>query len=84
MDFFNGCSLFKLKKQIGWEVKECQTFTIKNNWRSQKFDFVGNNIWINALASKKKKEQGIFGEMFILSSLSSAVFRLQNSVSDFF
>ena len=38
----------------------------------------------NALALKGKKVQGIFGEMFILALLPSAVFRLQNRVSDFF
>ena len=37
-----------------------------------------------AVALKSKKEQGIFREMFVLALLSSAVFRLQNRVSDFF
>ena len=36
------------------------------------------------LALKSKKVQGIFGKNFILALLSSAVFHLQNSVSDFF
>ena len=38
----------------------------------------------NALALKRKKVQGIFGKRFILALLPSAVFRLQNHVSDFF
>ena len=38
----------------------------------------------NALALKSKKVQGIFGETFILALFSSAAFRLQNHVSDFF
>ena len=64
---------------------ECQTFTIEKNWRrSQNFDSLGKKIWRNALTLKNKKVQGIFGETFILALLSSAVFRLQNHVSDFF
>ena len=38
----------------------------------------------NALALKNKKLQGIFGEAFSLVLLFSAVFCLQNHVSDFF
>ena len=49
-----------------------------------KSKFLGKKIWRNALALKSKKVQGIFGETFILALLSSAVFRLQNRVSDFF
>ena len=41
-------------------------------------------IWRNAVALKDKKVQGIFWKTFILALLSSAVFRLQNNVSDFF
>ena len=37
-----------------------------------------------ALTLKSKKVQGIFGGTFILALSSSAVFRLQNHVSDFF
>ena len=37
-----------------------------------------------ALPLKSKKVQSIFGETFILTLSSLAVFRLQNSVSDFF
>ena len=48
------------------------------------FDFLGKKIWRNALTLKSKKVQGIFGKTFILALLSSAVFRLQNRVSDFF
>ena len=47
------------------------------------FNFLGKKILRNALALKSKKVQGIFGEMFILALSSSAVFRLQNRVSDF-
>ena len=50
----------------------------------RKSKFLGKKIWRNALALKSKKVQGIFGETFILALLSSAVFRLQNLVSDFF
>ena len=39
---------------------------------------------LSVLALKSKNVQGIFGETFILTLLSSAVFRLQNPVSDFF
>ena len=41
-------------------------------------------IWRNTLTLKSKKVQGIFAEMFILALSSSAVFLLQNRVSDFF
>ena len=41
--------------------------------------FLGKNIWKNALVLKLQK-----GETFILALLSSAVFALQNHVSDFF
>ena len=46
--------------------------------------FLRKKIWRNALALKSKKVQGIFRKMFILALLSSAVFCLQNRVSDFF
>ena len=49
-----------------------------------KLNFSENFFWRNALALKSKKVQGMFREMFILAILSSAVFRLQNRVSDFF
>ena len=65
-------------------VKEWQTFTIKKNWHSQNFDFLGKKIWRNALDLKSKNVQGIIGETFILALLSSAVFCLQNCISDFF
>ena len=51
---------------------------------SQNFDFLGGNIWRNALVLKNKKVQGIFRETFISALSSSAVFLLQNCVSDFF
>ena len=50
----------------------------------RKSKFLRKEIWRNALALKSKKVQGIFGKTFILTLLSSAVFRLQNYVSDFF
>ena len=49
-----------------------------------KINFSERKFEKNALALKGKKVQGIFGEMFILALLSSAVFRLKNRVSDFF
>ena len=49
----------------------------------RKSKFLGKKIWRNALALKSKKVQGVFGKTFILA-LSSAVFRLENCVSDFF
>ena len=75
--FFNSI------KEINRSVKESQTFTIKNYWRSQNLDFLGKKIWINALALKSKNTQGIFGDKFILALSSSAVFLLQNSLSNF-
>ena len=48
----------------------------------RKNKFLGKKIWRKALALKNKKVQGIFGKTFILA-LSSAVFLLQNRVSDF-
>ena len=50
----------------------------------QKSTFLGKKISRNALVLKGKKVQGIFGKTFILALLSSAVFRLQSCVSDFF
>ena len=49
-----------------------------------KINFWEKKIWRNALALKTKKVQGIFRETFILALLSSAVFGLQNRLSDFF
>ena len=54
-----------------------------------KSKFFGKKIWRNALAWKKFEEmQGQKGTRYIrenvLTLLSSAVFRLQNLVSDFF
>ena len=50
----------------------------------RKSKFLGKKIWRNTLALRSKKVHGIFGKTFILVLLSSAVFRLQNLVSDFF
>ena len=74
-DTFNGCSV---------KVKACQAFTTEKNWHSQNFDILGKKIWRNALALKSKKVEDTFGETFILELPSSAAFRMQNLVSDFF
>ena len=50
----------------------------------QKSKFLEKKIWRNALALKCKKIQGIFRKTSILALLFSAVFHLQNHVSDFF
>ena len=50
----------------------------------RKSKFLGKKIWRNALALKSKKVQGIFGKTFILTLLSSVVFRIQKHVSDLF
>ena len=51
-------------------------------WEKQTFSkLLGKKISRDALVLKSKKVQG---ETFILTLLSSAVFRLQNGVSDFF
>ena len=49
-----------------------------------KSKFLGKKIRRNALVLKSKKVEGIYGKTFILALLSSAVFLLQRSVSDFF
>ena len=61
---------------------KCQTFTIKKNWRSQNFDLLGKKIWKKS--TDFEKVQNILGGTFILALSSSAVFRLQNRVSDLF
>ena len=58
-----------------------KTDVLKICWKSK---FLGKKIWRNALALKSKMVQGIFGKTFILALLSSAVFCLQNHVSEFF
>ena len=68
-------------------MKECAFFYLMflNVLKTcRKSKFLGRKIWTNELALKSKKEQGIFGKTFVLALLSSAVFRLQNRVSDFF
>ena len=78
-DVFNRCSL--VKKLIGkvmsniyhWEKLTLSKLAGKVNFTERK-----------GLALKSKKLQGIFGETFILGILCSAVFVLQNCVSDFF
>ena len=61
---------------------KCQTFAIKKNWRSQNFDLLGKKIWKKS--TDFEKVQNILGGTFILALSSSAVFRLQNRVSDLF
>ena len=50
----------------------------------QKSKFLAKKIWKKSLDLKSKKVQCIFGKTLILAYLSSAVFCLQNRVSDFF
>ena len=58
---------FVLIKELNSLIsKEYQTFTIKDNWSYQNFDFLGKKIWRNALVLKSKEVQGIFEERFIL------------------
>ena len=57
-----------------------KTDVLKTCRKSKHF---GKKIRRNALALKSKKIQGMFAETFILALLSSAVFRLQNHVSDY-
>ena len=49
----------------------------------RKVNLLGKKNWKKCTSFEKQKIQGIFGEMFILGLLCSAVFRLQNRVSDF-
>ena len=59
-----------------------KTDFLKTCWKSK---FFGKKIWRKCTSFKEQKgTQVIFGETFILALLSSAVFRLQNHVSDFF
>ena len=50
----------------------------------RKHKFLGKKILKNTLALNSKKVQGILGGKFILALSSSAAFRLQNRLSDFF
>ena len=50
----------------------------------QKSKFLEKKILRNALDLKSKKVHGIFGKSFLLALLFSAVFHLQNRLSDFF
>ena len=49
----------------------------------RKSKFLGKKISLKK-CTRFEKVQGVFGETFILALLSSAVFCLQNYVSDFF
>ena len=50
----------------------------------RKDKFLGKIILRNALVLMNKKVQVILGKTFVLALATSAVFRLQNHVSDFF
>ena len=50
----------------------------------RKSKFLQKKIWRNVLALKSKKVQDMFGKTFVLALFSSALFYLQNRVSDFF
>ena len=59
-----------------------KTGVLKTCWKTE---FFGKNILRNALAiSEEQKGTRIFEKKFILALLSSAVFSLQNDISDFF
>ena len=62
---------------------ECQTFTIEKNILKTSI-FSERKFEKKARTLKSKKVQGIFGGTFILALSSPTVFRLLNSVSDFF
>ena len=47
--------------------KGMSNFYFWEKWRSQNFDFLGKKISRNALASKSKTVEVIFGETFILA-----------------
>ena len=80
LDVFNGCKEINRWRNVKHLLLR-KSDVLKTCGSSK---FLGKKIWRNALALKSKKIQGIFGETFILALLSSAVFRLQNRVSDFF
>ena len=78
-DVFNECSLVPLVqlKRKNRLINRKLTFSkLRFSWKE--------NLGRNALTLKSKKVHGIFRETFILALPSSAVFRLQNTVSDFF
>ena len=64
-------------------LKECQTFTIKNNWRSQNFDFLGKKTWKNAIALKSKKVKALLGKhLFWVYNLQlSFVYKTMSQIS---
>ena len=77
-DGFNGCSL--VKKYIGKGMSNTSR-KLKFSKHVGKVNFLERKF---ELALKSKKVQDIFVLTFILALLSSAVFLLQNHVSDFF
>ena len=75
-DVFNRCSLVSVKHLL------LRKTDVLNTCRKSKF--LEKKIRRSGIALKSKKVQNIFGKVFILALLSSAVFCLQNCVSDFF
>ena len=68
-----------ISKEITQPAVTCSKLTIET--LEQGVRYVQSQ---NTLVLKSKKVQDIFGEIFILALLSSAVFRQQNRVSDIF
>ena len=62
---------------------EYQTFTIEKNWHSQNIDFLKENLKKCTNFEEQKGTKYVWGT-FRLTLSSSAVFSLQNCVSDFF
>ena len=62
---------------------EYQTFTIEKNWHSQSIDFLKENLKKCTNFEEQKGTKYVWGT-FRLTLSSSAVFSLQNCVSDFF
>ena len=82
-DIFNGfSSSIKEINRLIWNGMSNICYWEKLTF--SKHQFLGKEIWRNALTLKSKKVQGILGGTFIVALSSSAVFCLQNLVSDFF
>ena len=63
-----------------WNVKH---LPLRKTFSKHRFS-LKENLKKKALTMKSKKAQGIFGGTFTLALSSPTVFRLLNSVSDFF
>ena len=82
-DTFNGCSSsIKEINRLIWKGMPNIYYWEKLTFSKLRFSRKEN--FKNALTLKRKKLQGIFGGTFILALSSSAVFCLENGVSDFF